>query len=216
MTTCRIEGCDKPVYVKARQLCSPHYSSMHKKGQLQGLPPTMCSVNGCETRATARGFCNLHYKRFKRLGQVTRRTIEERFWRYVQRGTAEECWEWTGTKNNGYGLMRTGEGETKILAHRFSYELHVDLIPEGLQIDHLCRNKGCVNPAHLEAVTQQVNILRSENMAARYARRTECHICGGELIFRESINARVCRTCEQRRTATKVSNARAKRLSAGS
>lgn len=77
------------------------------------------------------------------------------------------CWEWIGTKkSNGYGCV-WNEGRT-LLAHRVSYEAFVRPIPDGLQIDHLCRNKGCINPAHLEPVTPKVNTCR-----ARDARRDD-------------------------------------------
>lgn len=79
------------------------------------------------------------------------------------------CWEWTGSMHAaGYGLFRDR------LAHRISYEVHVGSIPEGLTIDHLCRNRRCVNPLHLEAVTIAVNVLRGESPPARNARKTHC------------------------------------------
>lgn len=84
-----------------------------------------------------------------------------------------ECWLWTGASVRGYGqyhVRRPG-----IYAHRYSWELfHGRPIPDGLQIDHLCRVIACVNPLHLEAVTQQVNVLRSTSFAADEARRTHC------------------------------------------
>lgn len=78
------------------------------------------------------------------------------------------CWMWTGKPNgNGYGVMAVnGRGHQ---AHRLSYELFVGPIPDGLQLDHLCRNRACVNPAHLEPVTLQENVRRGE-----LARRKVC------------------------------------------
>lgn len=95
------------------------------------------------------------------------------------------------------------EGNNK-LAHRVSYEMFVGPIPDGMQIDHLCRNRGCVNPKHLEAVSQRENVIRGEGPAGLYSRRTECHICGGELTFypnRGKYGVRVCKTCQRRRSA---------------
>lgn len=70
------------------------------------------------------------------------------------------CWVWSGAKNNvGYGRWRK-KGHTSTLAHRVSYEVHVGPIPDGLVIDHLCKNTLCVNPSHLEPVTQHENSLR--------------------------------------------------------
>ena len=80
---------------------------------------------------------------------------------------SDGCWEWTGVHDNyGYGLLHWMKANRK--AHRLSYEYHVGCIPEGYVIDHLCNNKGCVNPDHLEPVTQAENVLRAqEHHAAR-------------------------------------------------
>lgn len=85
--------------------------------------------------------------------------LPERFWRRVQEQEGG-CWLWVGTVDRGYGLLSV-DGKT-VRAHRYSYETLVGPIPDGLQIDHLCRNRGCVNPAHLEPVTQVENIRRGD------------------------------------------------------
>lgn len=70
------------------------------------------------------------------------------------------CWVWVGSKfSKGYGQFRVGE--KRICAHRFSWERAHGAIPPGLQLDHLCRNTSCVNPDHLEPVTQSVNMRRA-------------------------------------------------------
>lgn len=89
------------------------------------------------------------------------------------------CWEWTASKNPaGYGQISTGRGQPPAKAHRVLYELLVGPIPEGLTIDHLCRNRGCVNPSHLEPVTRGENVRRGiggQMARERKAAQTHCH-----------------------------------------
>lgn len=111
------------------------------------------------------------------------------------------CWNWTGScQPNGYG--RSSVGSTKWLAHRLVYTLLVGEIPCGLDLDHLCRNRRCVNPEHLEPVTRKINLLRGER-----ANRTHCpqgHLIDGWDRLRE---VRVCRRCHSQR-ANRVRNQR--------
>lgn len=79
-----------------------------------------------------------------------------RFWAKVKK--TKTCWLWTAASSRGYGQL--GINKKLIYAHRFSYELHRGKIPQGLHIDHLCRVKKCVNPRHLEVVTQRQNTIR--------------------------------------------------------
>ena len=82
--------------------------------------------------------------------------VEERFWSKVNK--TDTCWIWTAAKNqDGHGRFRHGR---LVLAHRFAYELLVGPIPKGLDLDHLCQNPACVNPAHLEPVTRKENTRR--------------------------------------------------------
>lgn len=86
----------------------------------------------------------------------------ERFWRKVTGGDVTDCWEWQGyVMPNGYGQFGASRGRI-VLAHRWSYEYMRDTIPAGLDIDHLCANRRCVNPWHLEPVTRTVNLARQE------------------------------------------------------
>lgn len=88
----------------------------------------------------------------------------ERFYRYVAR-QRNGCWNWTGGTTKGYGSF-SAVGRKKVYAHRFSWELHRGPIPDGLVIDHLCRNTRCVNPDHLEPVTQLENVRRAVRSAS--------------------------------------------------
>src|ERR1700745_534406 len=74
---------------------------------------------------------------------------------------ATGCWEWDATINSSQGYAMIMVKGKRVLAHRFSYEYHVGPIPTGLQLDHLCRNRSCVNPSHLEAVSIKQNVLSS-------------------------------------------------------
>ena len=101
--------------------------------------------------------------------------IDERFWAKVEKHPSG-CWNWTGgCTTAGYstiGLGRRTDG--KIYAHRFAYEALIGPIPPGYTLDHLCRNRRCVNPAHLEPVPKGINILRGEALSSFHARQTHC------------------------------------------
>lgn len=86
------------------------------------------------------------------------------------------CWTWTGVtggSNARYGYFRPGGLAEKIPAHRFIYEWVRGSIPEGLEIDHLCQNKLCVNPIHLEAVPHKVNSNRVNWVSDKMVRNTD-------------------------------------------
>jgi len=128
------------------------------------------------------------------------RTITDpqiRFWSKVEK--TDYCWNWRGHKNAyGYGDFKINEKHLQ--AHRFSYELIKGKIPEGLQLDHLCRNRSCVNPDHLEAVTSKVNLLRGKGLTSQNARKTHC-IHGHEFTpentyFQKRSNGVVSRLCK--------------------
>lgn len=125
------------------------------------------------------------------------RAAAGRFWSKVDKDAPNGCWQWRGYCHpTGYGRFSRGKKEYW-QAHRFSYELLIGPIPEGLTLDHLCRNRGCVNPAHLEAVTIQVNLARGTSPSALNARKTHCKF-GHEFTPENTATTpqgRACRTC---------------------
>ncbi len=109
------------------------------------------------------------------------------------------CWIWLASvTNSGYGRFSIGK-KTK-LAHRFIYEHEIASIPIGMTIDHLCRNKLCVNPSHLEVVTARENVLRGNTIVRKNYEKTHC-IRGHELIGKNLANGyrskRVCVECRK-------------------
>lgn len=123
-----------------------------------------------------------------------------RFWTKVNKSAPNGCWEWTAKRDNGYGRIWI-KGRL-FAAHRVAYELMRGQIPEGLTIDHLCRNRRCVNPEHLEVVSMRVNILRSDSVSAVNARKEHCPF-GHPLAWRNS-GRRFCPTCAKKWDAKKV------------
>jgi len=106
------------------------------------------------------------------------RPLRDRIEEKVERD-ANGCWLWTGQIDvNGYGRIWTGSRVTgdrrPTMAHQASYAVHVGQIPAGLVLDHLCRVRNCVNPAHLEAVTQCINLRRGETFQAKNLAKTHC------------------------------------------
>jgi hypothetical protein len=98
-------------------------------------------------------------------------TYRPRFLPKVRQSGA--CWLWIGGKTEGYGRFCLHRGVERFV-HRLMYEWTFGSIPEGMQLDHLCRNRACCNPAHLEPVTRRENILRGASPHAKNARKTHC------------------------------------------
>lgn len=127
----------------------------------------------------------------------------ELFWNKVDR--SGDCWEWQAFRDkDGYGVWGWREEDRRwknVRAHRFAYEEVVGEIPEGLQIDHLCRNPSCVNPDHLEPVTARENTLRGVGITARHAKQTHCHQ-GHEFTddntYINPSGSRVCKQCRRK------------------
>ncbi len=127
-----------------------------------------CPISNCGRRVEKRGWCNTHYQRWRTHGDVNEsqpvgfKGAEEatRFWAKVDK--SGDCWLWSGALNDrGYGIFAVGTPpKDAIRAHRWAFENTVGVIPDGLQLDHLCRVRHCVRPDHLEPVTTQENTRR--------------------------------------------------------
>lgn len=159
-----------------------------------------CSVEGCERPVgpkSARGWCPRHYGRWLKTGSPTgsrRPSAEIRFFAKVR--LAGDCWEWTASLDqSGYGLFQGG-GQRMIRSHIWSYNFFVGRVPTGLQLDHLCRNRACCNPWHLDPVTPLVNTRRGHGTG----RRTHCpqgHPYDEANTYRHPSGRRVCRICKR-------------------
>jgi hypothetical protein len=132
---------------------------------------------------------------------MTRPSLPEAMSRRTKR--ADGCWTWTGNVCSTTGYGRLGFNGALLSAHRVAYELEHGAIPDGLVIDHLCRVRTCVNPAHLESVTIRENTLRGEGPTARRAKATACErghaFDAANTIMQRGY--RLCRTCRDARDA---------------
>lgn len=125
-----------------------------------------------------------------------------RFWEKIL--VNDDCWIWTGATSGGSGYGRIGVGSRSdstrrtVGCHRFAYEALVGPIPDGLLLDHLCRNRLCANPGHLEPVSSRENTLRGKTLAAAQVTRTHCphgHPYSGPNLYQRPCGRRACRTC---------------------
>jgi hypothetical protein len=122
------------------------------------------------------------------------------FWEKVDR--SPDCWQWTAGRDlDGYGVFHVA-GHARG-AHRVAYELMVGAIPSGLQIDHLCRNRGCVNPDHLEPVTPRENQRRADVALGIRSAATHCPR-GHEYSPENTYMAKTKRNCRACRHAASV------------
>lgn len=134
-----------------------------------------CAVDTCQAPTIARGWCRLHYSRWRNHGDPLAavgpshrtETIESRFWRRVDK--TDTCWLWNGSRRKkDYGVFNYPGGG---MAYRYSYELHNGPIPDGMTIDHICFNPPCVNPAHLQLLTREQNARRQQSKDWTHCKR---------------------------------------------
>lgn len=149
------------------------------------MDKSTCSYPGCTNPPPwVRGFCKSHYNRWYRTGDPAdkRKSRPQLFWEHVDRNGPlpkwapflGPCWLWTANLSSaGYGRFYVGS-RTVAQATRWAYEQEVGPIPEGFQLDHLCRVRACVRPSHLEPVTQRENMLRGMGLPGVNARKTHC------------------------------------------
>ncbi|WP_223375195.1 HNH endonuclease signature motif containing protein [Gordonia bronchialis] len=211
-----MDECDRSAH--ARGWCKRHYERWRTKGSTddpprriprysgtpdvaaiaasEGVVDPVCSADGCNSHELeARGLCGTHYaywygqyRRAERPSLPRATSFRER---YVA-GPDLECWLWQGAVDpRGYGKYDTKR------AHRLVYEERVGPIPDGMVLDHICRNRLCVNPNHLDPVRQGENVNRG---LASYAMRDRCKkglhdITQPEAWFINPHGKRTCRAC---------------------
>lgn len=133
---------------------------------------------------------------------MSRKNTEADFWRKVDKEAPNGCWQWLGSQGaKGYAQWHIA-GKI-IYVHRYAYNVLVGEIPPELIIDHLCRNRSCVNPEHIELVTQRENILRGIGLAAQGSVATHCpqgHPYDDQNTYIYQ-GRRYCRACGRQRTS---------------
>ncbi|MES2211457.1 MAG: HNH endonuclease signature motif containing protein [Chloroflexota bacterium] len=174
----------------------------------------LCTEGDCIRAAGRRGYCKAHYARAIRIGTIKverERDPVKRLWSYVRK--TRSCWLWTGTVTwRGYGqLYIYGRFQQ---AHRAVYEEVRGPIPDGLHLDHLCRNRACVRPDHLEPVTAGENLRRGFGASGINGRKTHC-INGHEFTTENTVvypsGTRRCKACARALTVARLARMKSER-----
>lgn len=217
---CSVEGCHRTDRI-VRGWCNTHYARFLRHGSVGGASikrqswdGALCAAVDCMRRPSADGLCMMHYKRRWRNGNLDLYQPQP-IAAYMADRTAiasspperpglGPCHEWTGTRlSNGYGVIGV-RSHYKSLAHRVAFELARGPIPAGMVIDHLCRNRACVNPEHLEAVDNEENLRRGLGYRLRNGMTSSCihgHEYTAENTYINPNNASDmrCRACARNR-----------------
>ena len=163
-----------------------------------------CSIEDCENPQNARGWCKTHWKRWRKNGDPKIKTLwmqsdpEHRFWAKVSLPDTNGCLLWRKPSgSNGRGTF--WNGKRPVQPYRFAYELLIGPIPPGLTIDHVwangCRNPLCVNPNHLEVVSQCENVMRGRNAGKTHCPQGHPYDEANTYVTRKG--TRACRSCHK-------------------
>lgn len=143
-------------------------------------------VDGQRRRVHNKPFLQRFYEKVNKLGPIPE-----------HRPDLGPCWIWLAHMNKGYGII--GMRGINYFAHRIAFTLDNETIPDGMTLDHLCKNRACVNPSHLEPVTIKINVLRGESGPAINSRKTMCDH-GHEFTpenTRITAHGRECKKCKR-------------------
>ena len=154
-----------------------------------------CRIDFIPHRCGVKRFCS------RKCFDASHGTPEQRFSAKINKEgpvwNGTPCWLWTGLLDAGYGRFRIGRKMVRI--HQWSYNHHIGAVPFGLELDHLCRNKHCANPLHLEPVPHKTNVLRGNSLQAINARKTHCihghELNGNNLSLQRG--SRQCKVCKR-------------------
>lgn len=165
---CMLEYCENGAYVKG--LCSAHYTQKRRGKEFKPIvirsnsSVLPCTFEGCVNTQQAKGLCGAHWRQ-QRWGYPLRKlrnqeSIMERIMWEVSKDSQSGCWDWQGRVSGKRSYPQISVGGVQTMVHRITYEELVRPLEPGETIDHLCRNRMCVNPEHLEAVSLRDNVKR--------------------------------------------------------